>query len=149
MFFYKTGGADCPLGESWHYLEISPFICRQEVTDSGAGSSLVDLQSDCKTLSSDWPIVCQTDIVLCQIFHFVRTPQWRNVIIEFMCFQMYSIWLIKYQNLHSFVWYSELLMKAHIVILRSKIEMVKLKHESDQICRLRYISRISEWVSIK
>ena len=40
-----------------------------------------------------------------------------------------------------------ILMKAHSgsVILRSKIEMVKLKQESDQICRLRYISRISEY----
>ena len=38
-------------------------------------------------------------------------------------------------------------MKAHIVILRSRIEMVKLKHESDQICRLgeRDISRISTY----
>ena len=35
VFFYKTGGADCPLGDSWHYLQISPFIFRQEVTDWG------------------------------------------------------------------------------------------------------------------
>ena len=33
VFLYKTGGADCPPGESWHYLQISPFIFRQEVTD--------------------------------------------------------------------------------------------------------------------
>ena len=35
VFFYKTGGADCPLGDSRHYLKISPFIFRQEVTDWG------------------------------------------------------------------------------------------------------------------
>ena len=35
LFLYKTGGEDCPLGESWHYLKISPFIFRQEVTEWG------------------------------------------------------------------------------------------------------------------
>ena len=113
-----------------------------------AGLSLDDSKHDCKTLCCDWTAFWQAPIVLCQIFHFVKTPQW-NVIILFMCVQIYFSWWMdiksKSPKLHIMLFTA--IMKPYIVKLRSEIEMVKLKHQSYKICRLRYMNRILEYFS--
>ena len=61
-----------------------------------------------------------------------------NVIVLFICFQMYFSWWMENRNLWS-LYVIPGLMKAH-----SEIETVKLKHESYKICRLRSMTGIFE-----